>query len=64
MSSFAEAPLESTTETEQNDPCRVSYQPLEVLTDSGVASGDIQKLNDAGYHTVESIAHATIRKLR
>ena len=24
---------------------------------------DIQKLNDAGYHTVESVAHATSRKL-
>jgi len=31
--------------------------------DQGIAANDIQKLQDAGYHTVESIAHATIRKL-
>jgi DNA repair protein RAD51 len=31
--------------------------------EQGIASSDIQKLNDAGYHTVESIAHATVRKL-
>lgn len=35
----------------------VSYQNLEVLADQGIASADIQKLNEAGYHTIESIAH-------
>jgi DNA repair protein RAD51 len=29
----------------------------------GIASADIQKLNDAGFHTVESLAHSTVRKL-
>jgi len=41
----------------------VSYQTLDVLQEHGIAANDIQKLNDAGYHTVESIAHATVRKL-
>lgn len=41
----------------------VSYQTLDVLQEHGIAANDIQKLNDAGYHTVESIAHATARKL-
>jgi DNA repair protein RAD51 len=33
------------------------------LQEQGIASNDIQKLNAAGYHTIESVAHATIRKL-
>ena len=41
----------------------VSYQTLDLLQEHGIAANDIQKLNDAGYHTVESIAHATSRKL-
>jgi|EP00979_Chaetoceros_neogracilis_P017363 DNA repair protein RAD51 len=45
------------------DEQMVSYQTLEVLIEHGIAANDIQKLNDAGYHTVESIAHATSRKL-
>lgn len=31
--------------------------------DQGIAANDIQKLQDAGYHTVESIAHSTCKKL-
>lgn len=41
----------------------VAYQTLEVLLEHGIGQNDIQKLNNAGYHTVESVAHATIRKL-
>ncbi|GMI10789.1 hypothetical protein TrRE_jg3082 [Triparma retinervis] len=44
---------------EGEDLIQVSFQNLEVLMEQGIASSDIQKLNDAGYHTVESIAHAT-----
>lgn len=36
---------------------------MECLQEHGIAATDIQKLNAAGYHTVESVAHATIRKL-
>mmetsp|Transcript_4415 Transcript_4415/g.8882 ORF Transcript_4415/g.8882 Transcript_4415/m.8882 type:complete len:344 (+) Transcript_4415:44-1075(+) len=50
-------------EQEGEELIQVSFQNLEVLMDQGIASSDIQKLNDAGYHTVESIAHATVRKL-
>mmetsp|Transcript_15467 Transcript_15467/g.31741 ORF Transcript_15467/g.31741 Transcript_15467/m.31741 type:complete len:349 (-) Transcript_15467:302-1348(-) len=39
------------------------YQPLEMLSEHGIAANDLQKLQNAGYHTVESIAHATTRKL-
>jgi DNA repair protein RAD51 len=41
----------------------VNYQSLEILQEHGVAASDIQKLNDAGFHTVESVAHSTVRKL-
>jgi DNA repair protein RAD51 len=34
-----------------------------MLQEHGIAANDIQKLNAAGFHTIESIAHATIRKL-
>jgi hypothetical protein len=33
----------------------VSYQTLDCLQEHGIAANDIQKLNDAGYHTVESV---------
>lgn len=42
---------------------QVSYMTLDCLQEHGLAANDIQKLNDAGYHTVESVAHATARKL-
>ena len=41
----------------------MTYQGLEILQEHGIAVNDIQKLNDAGYHTVESVAHATTRRL-
>jgi len=48
---------------EEEEGAEVSYQPLETLIDHGIAANDIQKLTDAGYHTIESLAHATTRKL-
>lgn len=41
----------------------VAFTPLDVLTEHGINAADVQKLNDAGYHTVESVAHATARRL-
>ena len=38
-------------------------QLVESLENAGVASGDVQKLKAAGYHTVEAVAYATRRKL-
>ncbi len=48
---------------EEEEGQLVPYQTLEALLEHGIAANDIQKLNDAGFHTVESIAHATSRKL-
>lgn len=33
------------------------YQTLEVLQEHGIAANDIQKLQNAGYHTVESVSN-------
>ena len=30
----------------------ITYQTLDILQEHGIAANDIQKLNDAGYHTV------------
>jgi hypothetical protein len=32
------------------------FQTLEVLQEHGIAANDIQKLQTAGYHTVESVS--------
>ncbi|KAL7516635.1 hypothetical protein ACHAWX_001631 [Stephanocyclus meneghinianus] len=48
---------------EESMEISVNYQSLEILQEHGVAASDIQKLNDAGFHTVESVAHSTVRKL-
>ena len=42
----------------------VAYTSLEALQEHGIATNDIQKLNAAGYFTLESVAHATARKLQ
>lgn len=47
----------------EDNEVTVTYQSLDLLQEHGVAANDIQKLNDAGFHTMESVAHATIRKL-
>ena len=39
------------------------FRRLEDLENFGVNKPDIQKLKAAGFHTVEAVAHATIRKL-
>ena len=40
--------------------------PINMLMEGagGIAATDINKLIDAGFHTVESIAHAAARRLR
>jgi len=48
---------------EDEEMATVNFQSLEILQEHGIAANDIQKLQNAGYHTVESIAHATVRKL-
>jgi DNA repair protein RAD51 len=34
----------------------VNYQTLDCLQENGIAASDIQKLNEAGFHTVESVS--------
>ncbi|KAL3906816.1 MAG: hypothetical protein SGILL_009122, partial [Bacillariaceae sp.] len=41
----------------------MTYQGVEILQEHGIAANDIEKLKNAGYNTVEAIAHATNRKL-
>ena len=41
-----------------------SYTKIEVLESHGVNKTDIAKLKAGGYNTVESVAHATLRKLQ
>jgi hypothetical protein len=33
----------------------VSYQSIEILQEHGINANDLQKLQGAGYHTVESV---------
>lgn len=37
--------------------------PVDALKDKGVAAGDVQKLKDAGFRTVESIAYTPKKTL-
>jgi len=39
------------------------FHQIVELSNHGINNSDIQKLNDAGFCTVEAVAHATIRKL-
>mmetsp|Transcript_3741 Transcript_3741/g.6946 ORF Transcript_3741/g.6946 Transcript_3741/m.6946 type:complete len:256 (-) Transcript_3741:634-1401(-) len=48
---------------EEEQQVAVTYQPIEALQEHGISSADIAKLNEAGYYTVESLAHATVRRL-
>lgn len=52
---------ENVEESEQ--VVEVTYTNLDVLHEQGISINDLQKLKDEGYHTVESIAHATSRRL-
>jgi len=36
---------------------------IKMLEEAGIASGDLKKLIEAGFHTVESIAYATKKSL-
>jgi hypothetical protein len=33
----------------------MNYQSVEILQEHGIAANDIEKLKNAGYHTVESV---------
>lgn len=59
----AEQQYSEPLEGQEEEQLGVAYTAVENLADHGIAANDIQKLSDAGYHTIESIAHATSRKL-
>ena len=42
----------------------LAYSKIEVLESHGVNKADIAKLKAGGYNTIESVAHATLRKLQ
>lgn len=42
----------------------LSYSKIELLESHGVNKTDISKLKAGGYNTIESVAHATLRKLQ
>lgn len=42
---------------------RVSFRKIEELESFGVTRQDIKKLKEGGYHTIEAVAHSTLRKL-
>ena len=39
-----------------------SWRHIKVLQNFGISSSDIKKLQDMGYHTIESIAYANKKK--
>ena len=51
----------STLATEEAES--IGPLPINALEAHGVASGDVKKLRDAGYHTVESITYAPKKML-
>mmetsp|Transcript_2063 Transcript_2063/g.4490 ORF Transcript_2063/g.4490 Transcript_2063/m.4490 type:complete len:346 (+) Transcript_2063:204-1241(+) len=63
MQQHEETYATSAGQDEEEMQVAVTYQPIEALQEHGIASTDIAKLNEAGYYTVESLAHATVRKL-
>jgi hypothetical protein len=48
-------------EHNEEDIVATSFKRIEELEQHGINKNDIKKLKDAGFHTVESIAHATMR---
>ena len=56
-----EAPQELEAGGEQYD--LAGPHPLQALEGGGVTAGDIKKLQEAGIHTVEGLAHAPMKHL-
>eukprot|EP01039_Chlorochromonas_danica_P004108 gene4108-4502_t len=48
---------------QQEEYIQVSFRKIEELEQYGVAKTDIQKLKTGGFHTIESIAHSTLKRL-
>jgi len=52
---YEEQPQQEEGEAGEEMEVAVTYQTLDTLQEHGIAPNDIQKLNDAGFHTVESV---------
>ena len=49
---------------EQMDEQQVSFRKIEEMENFGINRADITKLKAGGFNTIESIAHATLKKLQ
>ena len=54
---------EEEEEVEQNQDNEQEYHPIELLQDSGINNGDIKKLIEAGFNSLESIAYTPKKNL-
>jgi len=52
----AEKPTEEVQQEEENEVELDGPTPIKALEEKGINAGDIKKLEEAGYHTVEAIA--------
>ncbi len=57
-------PIHDAHTSHHTSQVQVCYDSLELLLEHGIAANDVQKLTNGGYHTIQSIAHATTRKLQ
>ena len=44
--------------------CEVSFRKIEELENYGVNRVDISKLKSSGFHTLESLAHSTLKRIQ
>ncbi|VEU20406.1 DEKNAAC101354 [Brettanomyces naardenensis] len=55
--------LDDDVMVDEEDDGQVGPSPIETLIGNGITTGDIKKLQDAGYYTVESIAYTPKKAL-
>ena len=48
----------------ENVHCEVSFRRIEELENFGVNRVDITKLKSSGFHTLESLAHSTLKRIQ
>lgn len=63
MEHYAERGVEQNELNEEQSNLSVAYRKIEELEQYGINKTDITKLKSGGYHTIEAIAHGSLRKL-
>jgi len=58
-----QAPAEQQAEVQEQEEVQSGPMPISKLESTGVSAADLKKLQEAGFHTVESIAYATKKSL-